>query len=216
MSTTEPTVFVVDDDEAIREALSWLLENLDFKVACYDSAQAFLDQFSVEQAGCLLLDIRLPKITGLELLKKLIAQNCTMPVIMLSGHGDIAMAVRAMKDGAFDFIEKPFNNQILIERVQQAIERDARIRLESRERQEILERLSNLTAREREVMEKLIEGKPNKSVARELDISYKTVEIHRGRIMEKMQADGIVELVRMAMICGMLPESLEQTTHEPS
>lgn len=216
MSTTEPTVFVVDDDEAIREALSWLLENLDFKVECYDSAQAFLDQFSVEHAGCLLLDIRLPKISGLELLKKLIAQNCTMPVIMLSGHGDIAMAVRAMKDGAFDFIEKPFNNQILIERVQQAIERDARIRLESRERQEISERLSNLTAREREVMEKLIEGKPNKSVARELDISYKTVEIHRGRIMEKMQADGIVELVRMAMICGMLPESLEQTTHEPS
>lgn len=211
---TQPTVFIVDDDEAIREAVSWLLESADFKVACYESAQAFLTDFNMNQTGCLLLDIRLPQMNGLELLKNLITQECTLPVIMLSGHGDIAMAVRAMKDGAFDFIEKPFNNQILLERVGQAIARDVRLKQENRERQEIMERLAILTAREREVMSKLIEGKPNKSVARELDISYKTVEIHRGRIMDKMQADGIVELVRMAMLCGMLPESLDSHSSE--
>ncbi|OUD13150.1 response regulator FixJ [Thioflexithrix psekupsensis] len=211
---TEPVVFIVDDDEAIRESLSYLLENADFKVSCYDSAQTFLEQFNQEQPGCLLLDIRLPKMSGLELLKKLVAQDYSLPIIMLSGHGDITMAVRAIKDGAFDFLEKPFESSVLLERVQQAIARDLKLRQESKERQEVLERLAILTAREREVMVELIKGKPNKSVARELNISYKTVEIHRGRIMEKMKADGIVELVRMAMLCGLLSESMQKSKED--
>ncbi len=204
----DPTVFVVDDDESIREALSWLLETVELKVACFSSAQEFLEHYQNE-SGCLLLDIRLPKMSGLELLKRLVTQNVTLPVIMLSGHGDIPMAVRAMKDGAFDFIEKPFNNQTLIERVQQAILRHEQLQREHIERKVVLERFESLTGREREVMVKLVEGKSNKTAAKELNISYKTVEIHRGRIMEKMHADGIVELVRMALICGISAEISE-------
>jgi FixJ family two-component response regulator len=153
----------------------------------------------------LLLDVRLPLISGLDLHKRLVAQHITLPVIILTGYGDVSMAVGAMKTGAFDFIEKPYNDQILIDRVQQAIEYDARLRREQAESQLLRTRLTHLTPREFEVMKQLVEGKANKVIARELGITYKTVEVHRARIMEKTQASNIVDLVHIASVCGMLP-----------
>jgi len=212
MSGMEPTVYVVDDDEAMRDSLRFLIESVCLPVQCYASAQEFLDYYQPNMPGCMLLDVRLPRISGLDLHERMVAQNMLLPVIILTGHGDISMAVRAMKKGAFDFIEKPFNDQLLLERVQQAIEHDSSIRREQAEKREVEARLAHLTLREREIMAKLVEGKPNKSIARELDISYKTVEAHRGKVMEKMQADNLAELVRMAMLCELFQNQDENSS----
>ncbi len=205
MHIEQSTVFIVDDDEPVRQSLCWLLQSVSLPTQCYASAQDFLDDYQSHQAGCLLLDVRLPLISGLDLHKRLVAQNIFLPVIILTGYGDVSMAVGAMKTGAFDFIEKPYNDQILIDRVQQAIKYDSQLRRDQAESQILLKRLAQLTPRELEVMKQLVEGKANKIIARELGITYKTVEVHRARIMEKTQANSIVELVHIALVCGMLP-----------
>jgi len=193
----DPTIFVVDDDETLRGSLRWLLESLRHNVQTYASAREFLSSYDPVQPGCLVLDIRMPEISGLQLQEILTKRGICIPVIMITGHADIAMAVRAMKAGAIDFIEKPFNDQELLERVQQALALDARLRREEAQRRIAIERLDSLTPREREVLEKIVCGKLNKMIAAELGICMKTVEAHRARIMEKMGANSAAELAGM-------------------
>ncbi len=211
MGGSEPTVFVVDDDDAMRESLRWLISSVQLKVETYSSASEFLENCHPGMPGCLVLDVRMPGMSGLELQEKLAKEQITLPVIIITGHGDVPMAVRAMKSGAVDFIQKPFNDQVLLDRIQYALDRDARARNEQAEKSEIASRLALLTPREREVMDMVVEGEPNKVIAVKLGVSAKTVEAHRARVMEKMRAGSLSELVRMAMTVGIgrQPEETE-------
>lgn len=191
------TVFVVDDDAGMREALQSILETVGFPTAVYASAQEFLEAYHPSQAGCLVLDVRMPGMNGLELQKQLNARGAVIPVIFVSGHGDISMAVEAMKHGAFDFLEKPFREEDLLDRVRRALARDARIRKALSEHERIRAHLESLTPRERDVLNRIVEGKSNKVIGGELRISTRTVELHRARVMEKMRASSLAELVRM-------------------
>ncbi len=195
----EPVVHVVDDDPHLLKSLRWLLESVGHKVATYESAQDFLADFDPAQPGCALLDVRMPGMSGLELTQLLQSRNIAIPVILFTGHGDVPMAVQAMKDGAFDFIEKPYNEQKLLDRINDAIEHDRRIRRESAERDEALAQMALLTPREREVMDLIVEGLGNKQIAARLGISEKTVEVHRSRGKTKLRADSVVELVKIAL-----------------
>lgn len=199
MRKPEPTVFVVDDDQAMRKSLHWLIESVGLNVETFPSARRFLESYTPGRPGCLVLDMRMPGISGLELQEKLKARNITIPVIFITGHGDVPMAVRAMKAGAIDFIEKPFNDQLLLDRIQHALEQDAQSRSGQAQRAELAARLALLTPREREVMEMVAEGKPNKVIAAQLGVSAKTVEAHRAKVMEKMQAKSLADLIRMVM-----------------
>ena len=194
----DATVTVVDDDDAGRESLRWLIESVGLKVVTFATPLEFLDAFDGSHPGCLVLDIRLPKISGLDLLKTIRDRGIAMPAIMITAFGDVPMAVRAMKNGAVDFLEKPFNDQELLDRIQQSIAEDARLRRVQNERQRVVVRHTSLTSREREVMDRLIAGKQNKQIAREMEISPKTVEAHRAKVMEKMGAESLVHLVQMA------------------
>lgn len=194
---TTPTVFVVDDDEAVRGGLKQLLQSVGLRVQVYASAQDFLASYHLDAPGCLVLDIRMPGMGGLDLQERLAQQDIRLPIIFLTGHGDVPAAVRALKAGAMDFLEKPFNSQVLLDRIQQAISRDAEARSRSAEESLIVHRLATLTAREREVLDMMIGGKANKVIAMDLDISERTVEFHRGKIMRKMQARSIAELINM-------------------
>ena len=194
-----PTVFVLDDDQGVRESLKWLVESHDLAVETYSSAQDFFTACTPGRPGCLVLDIRMPDMGGLEVQKSLTDRGFTLPVIVLTGFGDVPTAVRAMKGGAVEFVEKPFNDQALIELIEQCIERDKRMRSELNQKLVIRERMELLTRREREVMELVSIGKSNKEIARELEISPKTVEVHRSRVMEKMQAGTLAELVQMKL-----------------
>jgi two-component system, LuxR family, response regulator FixJ len=196
------TIFVVDDDEVLRHSLRWLLESLRHNVQTYASAREFLSVYDPVQPGCLLLDVRMPDISGLQLQEILEKRQIRLPVILITGHGDISMAVRAMKAGAFDFIEKPFNDQVLLERVQQGLALDTRQRCEAAEREKTIERLSSLTPREGEVLEGVVSGKSNKLIAAELEISIKTVEAHRARVMEKMAVNSVAELTALCVVSG--------------
>ena len=189
-------VYVVDDDESVRDSLALLLETAGFRVSVYETARGFLDKFDPQQPGCLLLDVRLKNHSGLDLQEQLSATGSRLPVIMITGHGDVAIAVRAMRSGAFDFIEKPFDNEALLDRIRQAIDLDSRTRLELKQKAEIEARIARLTRREREVMDAVVLGHPNKRIALDLGISSKTVEAHRAHVMGKMQADSLAELVR--------------------
>ncbi|ALG66961.1 response regulator transcription factor [Beggiatoa leptomitoformis] len=206
MTSNKSTVFVIDDEEAIREAVRWLMESIHLPTECFSSAEAFLEKYQATQAGCLVLDNNLPELSGLELLQQIKQgeKPFALPVIMMTGQGDIATAVNAMKSGAFDFIEKPLNEKLLLDRVKQAVAYDTEIRRELNERDSVMKKVNTLTPREHQVMLKLVEGKSSKVIARELDISHKTVEIHRGRIMEKMDAASVVELVRMIIGTGIV------------
>ena len=197
--TADPTVFVVDDDRAVRESLRWLVESVGLEVETYDSARSFLDAYTVDRPGCLVLDVRMRGMSGIEMQEALAGRGITLPVIVITGFGDVATAVRAMKLGAVDFVEKPFNDQELLELIQRCIDRDAGSRREDTDRAAVLARMSTLTHREREVFDLVVDGKSNKETARILKVSPKTVEIHRARVMEKMQADTLAELVRMAV-----------------
>ncbi len=199
MKEPPPTTFVIDDDEAVRASLRLLLKSVNLPVLTYPSAQAFLPTYDVRQAGCLVLDIRMPGMSGLELQQQLNLQGATIPVIFMTGHGDVPMAVEAMQHGAFDFLQKPFRDQDLIDRVQRALERDALLRSQLRSTDRIRERLDSLTAREREVLDFMVAGKANKVMAADLSLSQRTIEIHRARVMEKMQARSLAQLVRMVM-----------------
>jgi len=192
----EPIVYIVDDDEAIRSALRLLMKSADLRVVTCASAEEFLNTYKPELPGCLVLDVRMPGMSGLELQKLLLDRHIRVPVVIMSGHGDVNMAVQAMKDGAVDFIEKPFKNEVLLERVQQCVARDVEIRKEQRQHVEAATRIASLTPREREVMELLIQGKRNKIIASDLGISNRTVEAHRAKIMEKMHAHSLSEIVR--------------------
>lgn len=197
MTESEPVVFVVDDDLAIRESLRYLIESVSLRVVTFDSAQAFLDHYNPEQWGCLILDVRMPGMGGLELQQKLANQHNCMPIIILTGHGDVPMAVRAMKTGAVDFIEKPFSDQVLLDRIQHTLDVHRKQLDETRTKDDIGSRIRQLSPRERDVMGLVVVGKSNKAIAADLGVSPKTVEVHRARVMEKMQAKSLPELVKL-------------------
>lgn len=194
-----PTVYVIEDDEAVRDSLRLMLESLGQKVETYARADDFLKAYHEDMAGCIVLDIRMPGMNGMELQRKLNAMNSILPIIFVTGHGDVPMAVEAMQQGAVDFIQKPYREQELLDKIQQAIAVDSENRDELKEVQKIRERFEHLTPREQEVMTMMVEGKANKVIAIELDISQRTVEIHRARVMEKMGAKSLAQLVRMSI-----------------
>lgn len=192
----DQTVYVIDDDDAVRDSIGFLLRSVDLQGQLYPSAQAFLDDYDGRESGCLVLDVRMPGMSGLELQQELRARGSALPIIFITGHGDIPMAVEALKQGAADFLPKPFRDQDLLDRIHQALEqeRDAR---ESNERiREVQQRIDTLTPREREVMTMVAEGKANKVIAIDLGISQRTVEIHRAKVMEKMGVRALADLVR--------------------
>jgi two-component system, LuxR family, response regulator FixJ len=194
-----PTVFVVDDDESVRGSLRFLLRSAGLESRAFGSAPEFLSAYDPGQPGCLVLDVRMPGMSGLELQQELNLRGAVIPVIFITGHGDIPMAVDAIQHGAHDFLQKPFRDEDLIERVQQALAKDAKARAALEEHKAIRERLETLTPREREVLALMARGKPNKIMAHELGVSQRTIEIHRARVMEKSGAASLAELVRMVM-----------------
>jgi FixJ family two-component response regulator len=199
MRETTPTVHIVDDDDGVRASIRMLLKSVGLPALTFASAQEFLGSYQPERGGCVVLDMRMPGMSGLELQQELNRRGAVIPVIFITGHGDVPMAVEAMRHGAFEFLQKPFRDQDLIDRVQQAMQRDRETRESLREHSHIRARLSLLTPREREVMELLIAGKANKLMAHELGLSQRTVEIHRARVMEKMEAGSLAQLVRMTL-----------------
>jgi len=201
--TAAASVFVVDDDDAVRDSVAALLEAKGYAVATYASAEEFLDAYRPERFGCALFDVRMPGIDGVTLLERLKATGATLPVIMVTGHADVPLAVRAMKAGASDFVEKPYTNQGLLDAVGRALESARQSSFGDVVPTESAARIAALTPRERDVLEGLLAGRPNKIVAHELDISPRTVEIHRANLMKKMQAGSLSHLVRMALAAGL-------------
>jgi FixJ family two-component response regulator len=199
MKEKPATVFVVDDDDAVRTSLRLLLKSVGLPVETFASAQEFLDAFDADRAGCLVLDIRMPGMSGLELQQRLNEIHAIVPIVFITGHGDVPMAVEAMQHGAVDFIQKPFRDQDLIDRINQALEKDRDNRAGLRERDAIRRRMQQLTPREREVLDLVTQGKANKVIAGDLNVSQRTVEIHRARVMEKMGASSLAHLVRMVI-----------------
>ncbi|MFH1762688.1 MAG: response regulator [Gemmatimonadota bacterium] len=199
MAEREPTVFVVDDDEGVLDAVQLLLRSVGLPSRGFSSAGEFLKEFDSDTPGCLILDLRMPGMGGRELQKRLLEMGATLPIIFVTAHGDVPTAVDAVKDGAMDFIQKPFLDQKLLDKVNQALELDARRKKARDERRAVEARLQTLTPREREVMALVAAGKLNKTVARQMGISQRTVEIHRSRVMEKMQAASVPDLVLMIL-----------------
>jgi len=194
-----PIIMVVDDDSGVRNAMRSLLKSVGLESALYASAQEFLTAYQPAQPGCLVLDIRMPGMSGLELQQQLNMLGAVIPVIFMTGHGDIPMAVEAMQHGAFDFLQKPFRDQDLLDRIQRAIARDTEQRQTLGETARIKAHVASLTAREREVLDLMTQGKQNKVIAQDLGVSPRTVEIHRARVMEKMNAQSVAQLVRMML-----------------
>jgi two-component system response regulator FixJ len=198
MTLPEATVFVVDDDDAMRKSLERLMESVGLPVESSASAEEFLESYDPAQPGCLLLDIRMPGMDGLQLQEMLASRGVNIPTIIISGHGDVEKAVRAMKSGALDFIKKPYKGEVLLARIREALKLDAQLRLEKAERADVVARMDRLTPRERELVVMFAAGKTAKRIAFELGLSRKTVDVHRGHIMMKLQADSLVDLARMA------------------
>lgn len=196
------TVYVVDDDEAVRDSLQWLLEGEDYRVKCFDSAESFLSRFDPREVACLIADIRMDGMSGLELQDRLVERGSPLPIVFITGHGDVPMAVEAMQRGAFDFLQKPFRDDDLAERIRRALARDRELRVAIGEKSQVQARLARLTPRERQVLELVAAGKPNKVMAAELGVSQRTVEIHRAHVMKKMGASSLAQLVRMRLIAG--------------
>jgi RNA polymerase sigma factor (sigma-70 family) len=194
-----PTVFIVDDDPSIRFAMQALMDSVNLAHEIFASADEFLEKVTDQRPGCLVLDIRMPGLGGLELQEELIKRGNTVPIIFITGHGDVPMAVEAMQKGAVDFIQKPFRDQDLLDRIREALNTDKERREEQQKHAEVANRLARLTNREREVFDLVVTGKPNKVIAYELGVSQRTVEIHRARVMEKMQARSLADLVKMHM-----------------
>lgn len=199
MTDTQQTVYVVEDDEAVRDSLELLLKSDGKPVSTYDNANAFLKDYSEKMAGCIVLDIRMPGMDGMELQKKLNEKHSILPIIFVTGHGDVPMAVDAMKEGAVDFIQKPYREEALLQKIEAALEQDREQRKTLGEKQEILRRVKSLTPREHEIMDRMIAGQANKVIAIELEISQRTVEIHRSRVMHKMGTHSLAHLVRMVL-----------------
>lgn len=203
MSEDNPVVFVIDDDRSVREALEGLLRSVGLKVQAFASTQDFLQFDRPDAAGCLVLDVRLPGLSGLDFQRELAKSNNPLPIIFITGHGDIPMSVRAIKAGAIEFLTKPFRDQELLDAVQHGIEQDRVQRTQAMAVADLRERFDALTSRERQIMELVVTGRPNKQLAAELDVSEITVKVHRGNVMRKMQAKSLAELVRMADRLGI-------------
>jgi len=214
MKERAPIVTVIDDDAAARSSLRLLLKSLGLAATAYDSATSFLAGYDPQQPGCLLLDIRMPAMSGLELQQVLNQRGAFTPIIFITGHGDVPMAVEAMQQGAFDFLQKPFRDQELLDRVQRAIAKDRSIREQMSGNETIRRRLESLTAREHDVLELVAAGAPNKIIAHKLGISQRTVEIHRARVMEKMNADSLAQLVHMTMLTGGSQQKAEPSSQQ--
>ena len=203
----KPTVFIVDDDAAERRFLRILISSVDLEVETFRTAQAFLDAFEPTRRGCILLDIRMPGMSGLELQRQLRERGIRLPVIFLSGHGDVQIAVHAMKAGAADFIEKPFNNDLLLDRIHKAVAESLSADQTQMTKDEIEKRVASLTPREQQVLDLVALGNTNKTIAQQLAISQRTVEIHRAKVMEKMRAESLAELVRMVTLLDVWSKS---------
>ena len=194
-----PVIYVVDDDDGMRRALDTLLSTVGYKTVVYSRPTEFLANFKADAPGCLVLDIRMPDMSGLELQQQLNRMGSMMPVIFISGHGDVPMAVQAMKEGAFEFIQKPFRDQDLLDRINHALKQDAENRSTVARRAEVQHRLQTLTPRERQVMDMVVDGAANKVIAIDLHLSERTVEIHRAKVMEKMGARSVAHLVKLQL-----------------
>ncbi len=203
-TASKPIVHVIDDDAAVRDSLAFLLRSAQIEVTTYESAVAFLRGKLPEGPGCIVTDVRMPEIGGIELLQRLRDRNVSMPVIVITGHGDVPLAVEAMKLGAADFLEKPFPDESLLEAVHAALASEETSSKRSVELAAINEKLASLSNRERQVLEGLVSGNPNKAIAYDLDISPRTVEIYRANLMTKMNASSLSDLVRMALLAGVL------------
>jgi two-component system response regulator FixJ len=203
-AATQPVVHIIDDDEGLRESLAFLLRSANLEVRSFESAKAFLDVLPHAALGCVITDMRMPDMSGIELLRRLKELKLGVPVIVITGHGDIALAVEAMKIGATDFFEKPFDDDLLLSSVRAALRQQEDHTKRGAERAEIEQRISSLSPREKDVLVGLIEGRANKQIAFDLGISPRTVEIYRANLMNKMQANSLSDLVRMALISEML------------
>ena len=199
MAQTEGTVFIVDDDSGVCESLRFLMQSINIEAETFASANEFLGAYDPTRVGCLILDVRMPGMSGPELQEQLQSLGATLPIIFLTAHGDVPMAVNVMKVGAVDFIQKPFRDQDLIDKVQHALAGHLRAQQELGDCDETAKHIASLTPREREVMEMVVEGKANKAIAVDLGLSQRTVEIHRARVMKKMKADSLSQLVQMVM-----------------
>jgi RNA polymerase sigma factor (sigma-70 family) len=196
----QPTVFIVDDNPAIRKSLRWLIESVGLQVQTHESAQDFLDRYDPSRPGCVVLDVRMPGLSGLELQETLRERDIDIPIIIVTGYADVPMAVRAMRAGAVDFIEKPVSDQLLLDDIQRAIAQDAQNRQYSAEHRILNERISRLTPREHQVMQKVVDGLSSREIATEFSVSIKTVESHRAKIMKKMGATNAPHLIRMNLL----------------
>jgi two-component system, LuxR family, response regulator FixJ len=205
---TDAKVHVVDDDPGMRDSVQFLLESVGIGVTCYESAEDFLGKYEPAMRGCVLLDVRMPGMSGLQLHAKLKEESIRIPVIIVTAHSDVPMAVAAMRNGAFDLIEKPYNDQVLIDRVREAIARDESEHAEHLQEAGIRDRIAELSPREDEVMRLVVSGFLNKQIASKLGLSIKTVEVHRSRVMQKMEARSLADLVRMAMRAGIEGEEV--------
>jgi two-component system response regulator DctR len=203
----DATTHIVDDDPAVRDSLQWLLKSRGVQSRTWESATKFLQLASSDLCGCLLLDVRMPGMSGIELFDRLRVLQCHLPVIFLTGHGDVPMAVQALKDGAFDFVEKPYDDNALVDKVLAAIAQDSRRSIKKNEILMLEQKLAKLTHREHEVMQRILAGKLNKVIADELGIAMRTVEVHRSRIFEKMEVRSAVELSQILSLLGEKPES---------
>lgn len=201
----QPTVFIVDDDTNIRNATAALIQSVGLPLVAFSTSQEFLEKYDPRQPGCLILDVRMPGMSGLELQQRLNDLGRPLAIIMITGHADVPMTVRGIKAGAVDFLEKPFNDQVLLERVQLALELNRKHRQQQVERDAVAERLAELTPRERQVLDLIVSGETNKAIALQLKISRKTLDIHRANVMRKMKAESIAQLVHMALL-GQTPD----------
>jgi two-component system, LuxR family, response regulator FixJ len=200
----DPVIYVIDDDDSVRDSLDFLLRSSRFRVKTYDSASAFLESLPDIAFGCVITDVRMPGLSGTELLRRLRELQIKIPVIVVTGHGDVPLAVEAMKIGAADFFEKPFDSDNIVAAVRTALNNSKRDADHEAERTELRDRLASLTPRERDVLEGLVAGNPNKTIAYDLGISPRTVEIYRANVMTKMKSGSLSELVRMALLAGLL------------
>lgn len=200
MTEHHETVFIVDDDAAVRDSLNFLLKTVGIESQTFSSGDEFLDAYKPDWEGCILLDIRMPGVSGMEVQRRLVNQDCSLPIIFITGHGDIPMAVEAMHLGAHDFVQKPFHDQELLDRIQAALSARRDMQDEVELKRTIQQRFSTLTPRETEVMAAVAKGHANKVIAMDLELSQRTVEIHRARVMEKMQVRSLAELVKLAVM----------------
>jgi len=213
-NNSTPLVYLVDDEFAIRDSLTLLIESTGHAVKSFESAEAFLNNYVPDQPGCLLLDVRMPLMTGHELQSELTNRGINIPIIFISGHADIADSAKAFRAGAVDFLEKPFNNEVLLERINEAIKKDIAFREEFVKKRRIQDRIDHLTTREKEVLGLIVKSHSNKESAKILNISNRTVDVHRASIMEKMQAENVAELITMVIYCETPSSSaLEERFH---